>query len=132
MKRGGALWQLGRQGLQGGSLLAGLAAGVCGCRAAHRASSHELGLQTGTAASALPRRRRVDEDKRGQREPGSSLVRRALRQVYSPGTLLDGLMLVGACLGSSLGGQLRAAWRQQLVGMLQVVFMLCSQQTEPC
>ncbi|PRW57902.1 DNA mismatch repair Msh6 isoform X2 [Chlorella sorokiniana] len=36
---------------------------------------------------------RVDEDKPGQREPGSTLVKRTLRCVYSPGTLLEGVML---------------------------------------
>ncbi|KAL4430604.1 hypothetical protein ABPG77_005844 [Micractinium sp. CCAP 211/92] len=42
---------------------------------------------------------RVDECKRGSREPGSALVKRTLRQIYTPGTLLDGAM-ADACGGS--------------------------------
>ncbi|KAL4436867.1 hypothetical protein ABPG75_004006 [Micractinium tetrahymenae] len=42
---------------------------------------------------------RVGECKRGTREPGSTLVKRTLRQVYTPGTLLDGTM-ADTCGGS--------------------------------
>ncbi|KAL4858267.1 DNA mismatch repair protein Msh6 [Chlorella vulgaris] len=36
---------------------------------------------------------RVDEDKRGQREPGTKLIKRTLTRIYSPGTLLEAAML---------------------------------------
>lgn len=52
---------------------------------------------------------RVDECKRGSREPGSTLVRRSLRQVYSPGTLLDADMAVREVYGWPRGGRV-AGW----------------------
>lgn len=42
---------------------------------------------------------RVDECKRGSQEAGGTLVKRTLRQIYTPGTLLDGAM-ADACGGS--------------------------------
>ncbi|KAI3425826.1 hypothetical protein D9Q98_007801 [Chlorella vulgaris] len=36
---------------------------------------------------------RVDEDKRGRRETGTTLIKRTLTRTYSPGTLLDAAML---------------------------------------
>ena len=53
----------------------------------------------------------MDEDKRGEREAGSGLDKRSLRRVYSPGTLLDGAMLV-----RSSGGQQLSSRTQWLAG----------------
>ena len=52
------------------------------------------GLRTADPLAACLPAARVDECKRGSREPGGTLVKRMLRQIYTPGTLLDGDMAV--------------------------------------